>query len=49
MSQTDKKTTNEKPITLSPLSFKDALAALLKIKPQPKEKKKVKKNKKTGS
>jgi hypothetical protein len=41
------KITNEKPIRI-PLDFKEALAALLKTKPEPKEKKKVKKNKKTG-
>lgn len=46
---TNKNTTNEKPITLSPLSFKDALVALLKTRPEPKEKKKLKKTKeKTG-
>lgn len=45
----DKKTTNEKPISLLPLNFKDALAALLKTKPEPQEKKKKeKKNKRTG-
>jgi len=33
------KTTNEKPISLSPLDFKKALSALLKIKPKPKSKK----------
>jgi hypothetical protein len=32
----DKKTTNEKPISLSPLNLKEALAALLKVKPKPK-------------
>jgi len=33
------KTTNEKPVSLSPLGFKEALAALLKVKPKPKEEK----------
>lgn len=31
------KTTNEKPVKI-PLDFKDAVAALLKVKPPPKEK-----------
>jgi len=35
------KSTNEKPVTLSPLSFKEALEALLKVKPE-EEKKEVK-------
>lgn len=35
----DEKITNEKPISLSPLDFKEALAALLKVKPKPKEEK----------
>jgi hypothetical protein len=30
------KTTNEKPVSLFPLDFKEALAALLKVKPKPK-------------
>ena len=48
MKNEDKKTTNEKPVKI-PLNFKEALAALLKTKPEPKEKKKKeKKNKKTG-
>jgi hypothetical protein len=34
-----KKTTNEKPVSLSPLGFKEALAALLKVKPKPKKEK----------
>ena len=43
----DKKTTNEKPVKI-PLPFKEALAALLKVKPPPKEKKmREKKKKKT--
>jgi hypothetical protein len=33
----DEKVTNEKPVSLSPLGFKEALAALLKVKPKPKE------------
>lgn len=44
------KITNEKPVKI-PLEFKEALTALLKVKPEPKpeKKKKVKKeNKKTG-
>lgn len=36
----EKKTTNEKPVSLSPLSLKEALEALLKIKPKSEEKKK---------
>ena len=42
------KATNEKPVKI-PLDFREALSALLKTKPEPKEKKKTKKNKKTGS
>lgn len=46
----DKKTTNEKPISMYPLDFRDVLAASLKIKPEPKPKKpKSKKQKKTGN
>ena len=41
------KTTNEKPVSLSSLNFKEAITALLKTKPEPKEKK-PRKNKKTG-
>lgn len=33
------KTTNEKPVSLLPLGFKEALAALLKVKPKTKEEK----------
>ena len=40
-----KKTTNEKPVSLFPLDFKEAVAALLKVKPE-EEKKKEKNNKK---
>ena len=36
-SKDDHKTTNEKPISLFPLDFKQALEALLKVKPKPKE------------
>ena len=32
-----------KPITLHPLKFKDAVSALLKVKPEPQEPKAVKK------
>jgi hypothetical protein len=42
------KITNERPISLSPLNFKEALVALLKIKPKSKEEKHNKKNKKSG-
>lgn len=37
---TDKKITNEKPISLYPLDFKEAVAAIMKVKPEPKPKKK---------
>jgi hypothetical protein len=33
----ENKTTNEKPVSLSPLGFKEALAALLKVKPKVKK------------
>jgi len=33
------KITNEKPVSLFPLDFKEAVAALLKVKPKPKEEK----------
>lgn len=47
-SSIDSKTTNEKPVKI-PLDFKEAVAALLKTKPGPKEEKEKKpKNKKTG-
>jgi hypothetical protein len=39
------KITNEKPVSLSPLDFKETLAALLKIKPKPKEEKQKKEDK----
>jgi hypothetical protein len=35
----EKKTTSEKPVSLYPLNFKEAVAALLKVKPKPKEEK----------
>ena len=31
------KVTNEKPVSLFPLDFKEALAAFLQVKPKPKE------------
>ena len=50
----EKKITNEKPVSLFPLPFEKALAALLKVKPKPKEemdkaiKAKKKRSKKTS-
>jgi hypothetical protein len=50
----DNKITNEKPVSLFPLDFKEALAAFLQVKPKPKEemdkaiKHKEKKEKKTS-
>ena len=45
----EKKITNEKPVSLFPLSFNEAIAAIMKVKPEPKEKKrKPAKKKKTG-
>ena len=38
MDKKEKKSTNEKPVSLYPLSFKEAVAAMLKVKPLPKEK-----------
>ena len=35
----------EKPVSLAPLDFKDALAGLLAVKPEPKQKKKRKQEK----
>ncbi len=35
----DSKVTNEKPVSLYPLNFKEAVAALLKVKPNPKKEK----------
>ena len=40
----NKKTTSEKPVSLNPLNFKEALEALLKVKPE--EEKKEEKTKK---
>jgi hypothetical protein len=39
VSKDEKKTTNEKPVTLAPLNLKEALEGLLKVKPKPKQKK----------
>jgi hypothetical protein len=36
MENKDKKITNKKPVSLFPLDFKEAVTALLKVKPQPK-------------
>jgi len=33
----EKKTTSEKPVSLSPLGFKEALVGLLKVKPKKEE------------
>jgi hypothetical protein len=33
-SDKEKKTTSEKPVSLSPLNFKEALVGLLKVKPK---------------
>lgn len=45
----EKKVTNEKPVSLYPLDFREALNALLKVKPKPKEKKPKKKRTKKPS
>lgn len=46
---TTKKTDRAKPISLAPLSFDEALAALVKVKPEPKlERKKANLPKKTA-
>jgi hypothetical protein len=37
--KTPKRITSEKPISLHPLKFKDAVSALLKVKPEPKAEK----------
>jgi len=37
ISENENKTTNEKPVSLYPLNFKEAVAALLKVKPKSKE------------
>jgi len=42
----EKKTTSEKPVSLSPLDLKEALSALLKVKPKPKEEQSKKEEKK---
>jgi hypothetical protein len=39
MDKKQTKITSEKPVSLSPLGFKDALTALLKGKPKPKKEK----------
>ena len=33
----EKKTTSENPVSLKPLSFKDALMGILRVKPKPKD------------
>jgi len=43
----EQKTTNEKPVSLAPLNLKEALDALLKVKPKDKPKKKPRKRKET--
>ena len=43
----EKKTTSEKPVSLSPLNLKETLDALLKVKPKEKPKKKPRKKKET--
>lgn len=43
-----KKVTNEKPITLSSLNFKDAIEALLKVKPEEEKKEKIENNKRSN-
>jgi len=45
----DMKITNEKPVSLAPLDFKEAVAALLKVRPEPKQKLPKKKNTKKSS
>ncbi len=42
MDDKDKKVTNEKPVSLKPLNFKEALLGLLKVKPKKGEKQKEK-------
>ncbi|MBE3139113.1 MAG: hypothetical protein IMZ53_00855 [Thermoplasmata archaeon] len=39
METKEKKITSEKPVSLYPLDFKEAVAAFLKVKPKPKEEK----------
>ena len=49
MKTQEKKTTNEKPISLYPFDFREILAATLKIKPESKlPKRRQKHQKKTG-
>ena len=43
MDKKQTKITSEKPVSLSPLNFKEAIAALLKVKPKTKEEKAVEK------
>ena len=43
METKETKTTSEKPVSLYPLNFKEAVAALLKVKPKPKDEKPEKK------
>jgi hypothetical protein len=45
----EKKITNEKPVSLFPIPFEKALAALLKVKPKPKVKTKKKRTAKKPS
>ena len=45
MSKKSKETPAEKPITLKPLPFEEAVADILKVKPEPKENKASEKNK----
>jgi hypothetical protein len=45
MDKEKKKVTNEKPVSLNPLGFREALLALLKVKPKPIEKKSKKPSK----
>jgi len=44
-----RKITSEKPVSLYPLNFKEAVAALLKVKPKPKEEKVEEKREKKPS
>lgn len=50
MEEKDTKTTNEKPVSLNPLTFKEALSGLLKVKPEEeKEEEKPEKKEKKSS
>ena len=49
MVDNEKKITNEKPVSLYPLNFKEAVGALLKVKPEPKQKSPKKKKTKKSS